>query len=301
MFAQFYRALLRLFSLSSTAVRPAQNDRKPVTKAAAGRTAAKKSIGLATKGAVRRTMRSKPAVSKMELSEAIDILAENAGQFDAAGRYQRPSVAQVEKAWAAINSEPLVAYLKALIKLRRPLPVFDPKKEGDEILGANTGISRVTQKKIRWIYRIHALPVREVGIIIKAIWDDAELKAFTDVNEVLARDIEHLLRGFEPHVMYLNGPPAKREMHVRAPMTEAHPLGRPIILQIYEYGPGGPLEILDRGGGTLSRITIDLSRWQLLEGWLVADGRRKRDGGQNGEAGAPPAEVNEPPTPKAGK
>jgi hypothetical protein len=285
-------------SSSSTAVRSARHERKAVKAPATVVAAARKRFVRAVEPVARRLTRTYPIAPKMKLSQAVDILAAAEGQFDTLGGH-RPTAEQVALAWRQVNPA-LTAYFRALIHLRLPLPVFSPRDISDEVIRADSDVPAKTQKEVWWVFDTNALPVRNVDIIIRAIWGGCLLEASSDVNDVLANAIVHQRRGAELRVLYENGPPAKREKHVLDPITEADPLGRPIILRLWEYGPGGPLEILDGAGGTLNTETRRRSHWQLKNGWLVADGQRRRDREPKDGAGAPPAEINQPPKPGEG-
>ena len=141
--------------------------------------------------------------------------------------------------------------------------------------------------------------MNEIDTVIRAIWDGAVLKSYQEVDDLLAQNVLDALGGLPPIVMNEIGPPARRRRHV------LDCLGRVIIMRVVEHGQGGKLQIRDAPRGWLSRRglggagTLECSGWSLHNGWIVGGGGSSKLGiKRNEDSGAPPTEVNEPPTPK---
>ena len=187
-----------------------------------------------------RPSKATPMPPEMPLWEAVNAIAASAGQFVPGGS-QSSDRYGLDRAWLIVD-EPLGAVLRALIHLKRGLPVFNPGRQPAG-LRANAEIPWIVEQQIRWTYRVCSMPSRRVPMVIEAIWDQAELAAYQDVDDVLARQVEVALDRLLPTVIRKNGPPAKRERHVRDRVrTTEHPLGRVIIARLYEYGEGGELK-----------------------------------------------------------
>jgi hypothetical protein len=117
--------------------------------------------------------------------------------------------------------------------------------------------------------------------VIGTILRGASLKAWPDLEDVMAREVENSV-GANPTITHLNGPAAKRETHI----TDSR--GRIIVARLFELGHDGPLVLAGYAGGQLSRITIERSGWQVRPGWATG-GRTPRPkparpagGGSNG-------------------
>ncbi len=185
-----------------------------------------------------------PQQVQMQLWEAMNIIAATAPDCTTAGN------PEIDAAWARVGDR-LGSYLQALIHLRRDLPTFVERRNYPR---RNPAIESVTEQLVAWTFDVCSALTREIDVVTTAIWKEAPLAAYDDVNDVLARHLEHMMRGLPATVTYLDGPVAKRECHVRDnTRSDAYPEGRVLITRLLELGPGGKLEILDNGGGTLSR------------------------------------------------
>jgi hypothetical protein len=130
--------------------------------------------------------------------------------------------------------------------------------------------------------------------VITAIWQHMAVKSWPGLDDVLARDVANRLKG-PPIVIRLDGPEGKRDVHVRdSARSEEHPKGRPIVARLYEHGKGGRLQILDQGGGWLSRETVFRSGWTVYGGWIATG--RGGIGGQGQPPNAGAVENTPPPT-----
>lgn len=146
-----------------------------------------------------------------------------------------------------------------------------------------------------WFTSTRQQAYQSVDTVIAAIWECAAMRVWRALEDVLARELEHRLAGLAPKVMHIDGPVAKREVHVRDSVrSDEYPWGRVIIARMYEFGPDGPLHILDRGGGMLSRETVTRSNWMVCGGWIV-NGPRSWGSKRPGPSGNGAADENTPP------
>jgi hypothetical protein len=147
-----------------------------------------------------------------------------------------------------------------------------------------------------WLTAALERVAQQVEMVVTAICAGAALRAWRAVENVMARDVEHQLRGCKPVLVYLGGPEARREVHVRDSVrSPEHPEGRVILTRVYEHGREGRLEIAEPGGGHLSRETVDRSGWSICDGWVAIAGRtagRRPPPDDGGE----PRNENTPPT-----
>ncbi|WP_431017243.1 hypothetical protein [Bradyrhizobium pachyrhizi] len=192
----------------------------------------------------------------------------------------RPSPDEATAAWLLLENLllPLAGFLRACTHLGLSWPLC-PRGTDPE----------------GWLTTTLKLVAEQIEMVVTAIRSGAVLRAWRAVENIMARDVEHQLRGCQPVVIYPRGPEARREVHVRDSVRSAeHPEGRVIIPRLYEHGRGGRLEIAEHGGGQLSRVTLDRSGWTLSEGWIAVSGPAGRpkppsDDGDN------PRDENTPP------
>jgi len=191
-----------------------------------------------------------------------------------------PSPRDVKRAWITLESIDLAiaGYVRACCTLAMSLPVYEA--------------GNVTE----WFAATSEKAYQSVEDVITAIWHGATLKSWPLLDDVLARDVAVRLGRLEPVVIRSDGPESKREVHVRdSTRSIKHPEGRPVVAQLFEYGKDGPLRILNRSGGWLSRETVTRSNWTVHAGWIatgpLGTGNRVRQSEANGAA-----EENMPPS-----
>jgi hypothetical protein len=209
--------------------------------------------------------------------EAIDLLdrAEHGHMYGTVP----PSKEEEADAWTALEKIDLAlaGFIRTCITLAISMPLC--RRGGD-----------VNQ----WFTDTRRAAYQSVEDVITAIWRHAALKSWPGLDAVLARDVANRLKG-PPTVIRLDGPEGRREVHVRDSVrSEEHPKGRPIIARLYEHGTGGRLQILDQGGGWLSRETVFRSGWTVCGGWIATGSGTAGGGGQGPGGGA--AEPTPPPT-----
>jgi hypothetical protein len=171
----------------------------------------------------------------------------------------RPSAAEAATAWDLLENLllPLAGFLRACTHLGLTWPVCPRAADPDVWLTA------VLEQIGHEIERV----------VVTAIFKGCVMRAWRAVENVMARAVEHSLRGCTPVVVYAGGPAARREVHVRDSVrTEEHPQGRVIVARAYEHGRGGRLEVLDRDGAELSQETVCRSGWTLCDGWIAVVG-----------------------------
>ncbi|MDA9452328.1 hypothetical protein [Bradyrhizobium sp. CCBAU 21360] len=193
----------------------------------------------------------------------------------------RPSADVAAKAWDLLESLllPLAGFLRACAHLGLTWPVCPRGSDPD-----------------LWLTAVLEQIGHEIErIVVTAIFKGCVMRAWRAVENVMARAVEHSLRGGTPVVVYAGGPTARREVHVRDSVrTEEHPQGRVIVARAYEHGLGGRIEILDREGAELSPETLRRSGWTLCDGWIAIAGQvgGRRPPAEDGDA---PRDDNTPP------
>jgi hypothetical protein len=193
----------------------------------------------------------------------------------------RPSADKVADAWRLLENLllPLAGFLRACTHLGLDWPLCPRGADPEQWLTAS--LERVGE---------------QIVMVVTAIRAGVSLRAWRAVENVMARDVQHLLRGCQPVVVYPGGPEARREVHVLDSLrTSEYPEGRVIITRLYEHGPGGRLEIVELGGGQLSRETVHRSEWTIREGWIAIVGPTARPRPPRGD-GDKPQDENTPPT-----
>jgi hypothetical protein len=193
----------------------------------------------------------------------------------------RPSADEAVAAWLLLENLllPLAGFLRACAYLGLSWPLCPRGADPDHWL--TTTLAQVGEQIVK---------------VVTAIRAGASLRAWRAVENVMARDVQHSLRGCQPVVIYLGGPQARREVHVRDSLRSSeYPEGRVIITRLYEHGREGRLEIAEPGGGQLSRETVYRSGWTIHEGWIaiagLTAGRRPPP-----DDGGDPRNENTPPT-----
>jgi hypothetical protein len=191
--------------------------------------------------------------SDAELAREVLNLLDREGRSYLYGKVA-PSPRDVKRAWITLESIDLViaGYVRACGTLAMSLPIYES--------------GNVTE----WFATLRQKAYQSVEEVITAIWHGAALKSWPLLDDVLVRDVAGRLGKLEPIVIRLDGPEAKREVHVRDRVrSKEHPEGRPVVARLFEYGKDGPLHILDRGGGCLSRETVTRSKWTVCAGWIA--------------------------------
>jgi hypothetical protein len=207
--------------------------------------------------------------------EAIDLLdrAEHGHRYGTVP----PSKEKVAQAWEALEriDLALAGFIRTCIALAISVPVCQRGYDVNQ-----------------WFTDTRCAADQSVEDVITAIWQHMAVKSWPGLDDVLARDVTSRLKG-PPTVIRLDGPEAKREVHVRDSVrSNEHPQGRPIIARLYEFGKGGRLRILEQGGGWLSRETVDRSDWTICDGWIASVPGAFGGRGQLPNAGA---DENTPP------
>ncbi|MEH2509484.1 hypothetical protein V1291_000838 [Nitrobacteraceae bacterium AZCC 1564] len=170
----------------------------------------------------------------------------------------RPSADEATAAWLLLENLllPLAGFLRACSHLGLSWPLCPRWADPDS-----------------WLTTTLKLVAEQIETVVTAVRTGASLRAWRAVENLMARDVEHQLRGCQPVVIYPGGPEARREVHVRDSIRSAeHPDGRVIVPRVYEHGRGGRLQIAEPGGGQLSRETLTRSGWTLHEGWIAISG-----------------------------
>jgi hypothetical protein len=192
----------------------------------------------------------------------------------------RPSAETAATAWSLIENLvlPLAGFLRACTHLGQSWPLC-PR-------GADPDL---------WLTNTLELIASRLQMVITAIRAGVRMKAWRAVENIMARDVEHQLRGCKPTVIYPGGPEARREVHLRDSYRSAeHPEGRVILAKLFEHGRGGWLEIAEAGGGQVSRETVKRSGWTIHEGWIGVGGGGPRPNRRLTENGDAPRSENTP-------
>lgn len=227
-----------------------------------------------TPAAPKPVWRAPPAKTEpVEAAEAIGTLdlAEHGYQYGRA----TPSPDAVRTAWLTLEaiSLPVAGYVRSCLASSQSLPTRPRNRDADE-----------------WWLAIQKKAISSVTEVIAAIITGVELKAWPALEDVMARDVDNGLRGAAARLTHLDGPAARREVHIRDSRD------RVIVPRLYERGPGGPLVLPHHGGGKISRVTVARSAWTICDGWVSnappsARLRTANDGGGDRSS------ENTPPTP----
>jgi hypothetical protein len=192
----------------------------------------------------------------------------------------RPSAGEAAAAWMLLENLllPLAGFLRACTHLRQSWPLCPRGTDPD-----------------LWLTNTLELIASRLQMVITAIRAGVRMKAWRAVENIMAREVEHQLRGCKPVTIYLGGPEARREVHLRdSYRSEEQPEGRVILAKLFEHGRGGRLEIAEPGGGWLSRETVKRSGWTVHEGWIGTGGGGPRPNRRPAEAGDVPQSDNTP-------
>ncbi|HVV42160.1 MAG TPA: hypothetical protein VHC94_13970, partial [Nitrobacter sp.] len=112
----------------------------------------------------------------------------------------RPSNEAAAVGWAFLEDHilPIAGYLRACIHLEMSWPLCPRGADPDD-----------------WLSSTLQLTAKQIETIVTAIRTGASLRAWRAVEDIMARDVEHQLRGCKPVTIHLGGPEARREVHLR--------------------------------------------------------------------------------------